>query len=490
MRKYLFFIALISISCHAFMASGSDLENRVVEYQLRNGMRWLIVQKKDAPVFAGSIMVRVGGADEVDGKTGIAHMFEHMAFKGSAKLGTKDFEKEKVLLQKIEDLGEKREELEAKGSSKSRIQKIEMEMKKLEKEADQLRVKNEVWEVLSRNGARGTNAYTAKDITSYFTSMPSNRLELWAKVFSEMIFEPSFREFYIERDVVADERRSFTESNPDGEMGEVILKAAFKDGPYHWSTIGFMDDINNLTIEDARNFHEKYYVASNMIGVIVGDVRIGKAKSVIRKVFGGYPKRPVPPSPKSAGTPLMGGMKKFHFDAERSLAIAYHKPTLPDKKEYVFDVITSLLCDGRSSRLRREFIYDRKMIQNLYCSDGYPGSRMDNLFLIWIDPMKGHSVSSVLSGVTGAIDRLSKEMPSGEELSRVQKQVSAGVMFSLESNMSLAQALGRFQSIFGDWRILASYPEEVSKVSANDVMDVAKRYMGNDKRIVVERLKK
>jgi predicted Zn-dependent peptidase len=305
-----------------------------------------------------------------------------------------------------------------------------------------------------------------------------------------MIFEPCFREFYIERDVVADERRSFTENNPDGEMGEVILETAFKDGPYRWSTIGFMDDIQSLTIADARKFHAKHYIPSNMVGVIVGDVNLGRTKRIIRKVFGHYPDRPVSESPSLGSTPIQNVIKRFHFDAEPSFALAYHKPTLPNQKEYVFDVITNILCNGRSSRIRKKLMYDRKMIQNLYCSDGYPGSRLDNLLILWIDPMEGYSMQTVLDAVVSEVDTLSAILPDSHELARVQNQTNASVMFALDENMSLAQALGRFQTVFGDWRILADYTQNISAVTAEDVLDVAREYLGRGKRIVVERLKK
>lgn len=485
------YIMILLIAAVLFVpgkALSYDLERKVREFTLDNGMKWLFVRRPDAPVFSGVIMVRVGGADEVPGKTGIAHMFEHMAFKGSVRLGTKDFEKETVILDEIEKLGESREIEEAKqGPDSRKIHEITKKMAELEKKADAYRTKNEIWEVLIRNGADGMNAFTAKDITAYFASMPANRLDLWSRVFADMIFEPVLREFYIERNVVADERRSLTENNPDGEMGERVLSAAFKDGPYHWSTIGFMDDINNLTIADARRFHEKYYVASNMVGVLVGDISFGKAKGIIKKVFGKYPEKPVPPSPDSGGEHRSDIVERFRFDAEPSLAVAYHKPTLPNPAEYAFDVIAELMCEGRSSRLKRHLIYERRMIQDIYCTDGYPGSRLDNLFLIWIDPMKGYSLDTVLNAVNGEFQQLQTSPVGEDELKRVRKQVTSGLLFALDDNMSLALGLARFQTIFGDWRILADYPKMVSGVTADDVMRIANKYMSAKDRIVVER---
>jgi predicted Zn-dependent peptidase len=469
--------------------SAFDLKSKVHEFQLRNGMKWLVVQKRGAPVFSGVVMLKVGGSDEAAGKTGLAHVFEHMAFKGSARLGTSDYEKEKAILAEIESLGQRREEMKAAGARGKEIDEITRQISALEKKADGFRVKNEIWDVMLRNGARDMNAYTAKDMTAFFASMPSNRLRLFASVLAEMVFEPSFREFYIERDVIADERRLYTDNNPNGELAEQILSAAYKDGPYHWSTIGFMDDITRLTIADAREFHRQHYVPSNMTGVIVGDVSASEVKKAMEETFGRYPASKPAEPPRSAGTPLEGLTKAFTSDAEPSLVIAYHKPTLPDKSEYAFDVITDLLCEGSSSRLKKKFVYEKRMIQDIECSDSYPGSRLDNLFLLWIEPMKGYSMEAVAEAVTEEIDELAKEPVSEEELMRVRKQVTSSLMLGIDDNMSLAQALAKFQTIFGDWTLLADYPRRVSEMGPGDVMSIAKRYLSRDERIVVMRRK-
>jgi len=490
MRRYLHIAAFIILISAGGLGCSKGLSDKVRTYRLDNGMTWLLLKRPSAPVFSGIVMVRVGGADEEMGKTGLAHMFEHMAFKGSSRIGTKNFEMERAILDEIEKLGEKMEAREDRAEpSDEDVAKLSEKIKELEKKADAFRKKSEIWEIMKRNGARGLNAYTAKDVTAYFSSMPANRLELWTNVMAEMIFDPVYRKFYTERAVVVDERRSLTENDPNRDMGEKLLETAFKDGPYHWSTIGYMEDIEDLTIADAKRFHAKHYVPANMVGVLVGDIDIGDTKRILRDVFGKFEKKPIPPSPPSAGEHGGDVVKKFNFDAEPSLAIAYHKPTLPDPSEYVFDVITSLLCDGRSSRLKKRLVYDKRMVQELYCSDGYPGSRLDNLFLIWIDPMNGHSLQSILDEVMDELNRLKTEPIGKDELNRVRKQVKSGFLFVLDDNMGLAQAMARFATIFGDWTLLDTYPKYIEKVGPNDVMRIAKKYLVNKNRVVVERHK-
>lgn len=486
-RLFAVFFAIISIL--PATAWGFDISDRVTEYNLENGMKWLFVRRTQAPVFSGDVMVKVGGVDEKEGKTGLAHMFEHMAFKGGKRLGTMDFEKEKPILDAIEKVGQELadENLKARPDP-SVVSNLTKKLGELQIEADRHQKKNEIWEIMQRNGAADLNAYTSKDVTSYHASMPSNKLKLWALVMAEMVFDPVYREFYIERKVVAEERRSNLDNNPDGVLDEKFVSTAFVDGPFHWSTIGFEKDILDLTIGDARAFHKKYYVPNNMVGVLVGNFKISDAKRIVEETFGSYPRGENPPDVVQGKT-RRGVLTKFKFDAEPSLAIAYHKPTLPDPAEYVFDVINGLLCEGRSSRLHKLLIYEKRLAESVMCSDGYPGSRLSNLFFIWIQPLKSVSLDAILAEVRTEVGRLSREKVDEAELKRVRKSVTASLIFALDKNVDFAEQLATFQTIFGDWRLLTGYADNISKVSADDVMDIAKRHLKTGDQVVVERVR-
>jgi len=461
---------------------------RIVRFRLANGMRWFIVRRTQAPVFSGIVMVRAGGVDERTGKTGVAHMFEHMAFKGSSRLGTKDWKRERKILKKIEKLGAELTAIEnGESPDVERTAAIKKEMAALKKEASRYQVENEVWELFMRNGGKGINAYTSKDVTAFFASMPSNRLALWANVTAEMVFRPAFRDFYTERSVVAEERRTGVENSPNGALVEKLLSSAFRTGPYSWSTIGLEEDVVGLTIGDAREFHSENYTPSNMVGVIVGDVDVARAKRIVAGAFGGFPNRKRPPERKTGDVAVGGVETEFGFDAAPAVAVAWHKPTLPDPSEYTFDVILSLLCDGSSSRLKKRLVYDRRLAKEVFCSDAFPGSRLENLFLIWVEPLKGRSPKKILRIIDEEISRLTKEPVSEQDLARVRKQVSAGLMFALDANEKLAEELARFETIFGDWKLLFDYPDRVAKVTKEDVMRIAKKYLIDSNRIVVER---
>lgn len=496
-------VLIASASVHAFESPESfdklrtlqsrrvDLRQQVKEFQLPNGMRWLVVRRAQAPVFSGIVMVRVGGADETLGKTGLAHMFEHMAFKGSSKLGTRDWSKEKPVLDLIEKKGAELTQLQRSNNinDKDKIETLAKELAELSAEEEKLQVRNEVWEVMLRNGAHGLNAYTSKDVTAYLASMPSNRLELWARITAEMIFDPAYREFYTERSVVAEERRTRVENSPDGALYDKLLSASFKDGPYSWSVSGAANDALGLTIADARAFHERNYVPSNMTGVIVGDVTPSQVKAVMTRVFGRYAAKEKPGEQKTSGTAASGVNEKLKFNASPAIVMAFHKPTLPDKEEYTFDVITGLLCDGRSSWLEKKLIYEEKIAKDVYCMDDFPGSRLNNLLIISVEPLKGVPLARIEKSVEKELAKLKTEPVSDEELQRVRKQATASIMYALDSNDDLAEALARFQVTFGDWRLIAGYPDEIAKVDSAEIMKVAQKYLVDGNQVTVERIK-
>ena len=485
---YIWLVLVLISTLFTQLAFGYDLEKDVVEFKLNNGMRWLLVKRHRAPVFSGIVIVRVGGADEVPGKTGLAHVFEHMAFKGTSRLGTRNFAKEKPILDEIERVGEELTKAEQEGD-KQKAKELEAEFKSLSEKEAAYQIKNEVWELMVRNGASDLNAYTSKDVTAFHSSMPINRLALWMDIISQMVAEPAYREFYTERNVILEERRSGVENNPDGKMSDLLLETASQEGPYHWSVSGTSEDIKGFTIKDAREFHDRYYVAPNMVGVLVGDLNIDQTKKLLERYFGSIPATP-PPTHEEIYHNKGGGIKKLRFNAEPATIIAYHKPTLPNPDEFVFDVLETLLCDGPTSRLEKRLVYDEKVASEISCTDSYPGSRLPNLMLIWAEPNRPHSAKELASKVEEELVRLQNEYVSDEELSRVRTKVTASILYSLEKNLGLAMSLAEFEAIYGDWRLIAKYPKLVEQVAADDVMRAAKQYFTKENMTEILRLKK
>ncbi|MBI5298745.1 MAG: insulinase family protein [Deltaproteobacteria bacterium] len=469
---------------------GLNLASQVTSFKLSNGMTWLLVYRPKIPVFSGMVMVRAGGADEVNGKTGLAHIFEHMAFKGSKEIGTKNFAKEAPILKEIAKVGRAMsEEMQKEKPDPKIIQEDRQKIQELTQEENKYVVKNQVWETLSRNGAEDLNAFTSKDATGFHASMPVTKFPLWAHLFSQMVFEPVMREFYQERDVVMEERRLRYDNSPQGYLFEEMIKTAFPSGPYSWSPIGHVKDLVGLTMEDAENFHKHYYTPSNITGVLVGDITLSTAKTELEKTFGKYSgparqKEPVFPDSSFQGEKR----KTIFFPAEPYLVMAYHKPKAPSQQDYIFDILDNLLCEGRTGRLYQKLVKEERIASSINCTSGFPGSRGDNLFVIMAEPIKGNSLETLEKSIEDEIEVMVDNLKQSE-LEKVREAVLYYFVWDLENNMQLAEQLSSAQAILKDWRYVANYTKVIQSITSDEIEKTIKKYFTKDNRVVVYRLR-
>jgi predicted Zn-dependent peptidase len=533
-----FFTAFLTLFLLPLPTAGQDLESRVVEHTLKNGMKFLFVERHQAPVFSSRIMVKVGGVDEHTGITGIAHMFEHMAFKGTRHIGTKDYGKEKPVLAQIDRAAvaftraranippERRADLRAlerkllasEEPSESpddrtvallrkekkrlgdetpgyldayiRMKIFQIELKRLQEEHKKHIVRDEFTQILIANGSPGINAGTGKDYTVYVTDLPANRLDLWAMMESERLFDPILREFYMERDVVAEERRMRYETNPDGKLYEALVTTAFQAHPYGLPNIGWMSDISNFSADDARAFYKTYYVPGNMVGVLVGDFHTPDAIKLVEKYFGKYPAGPSPPEiltrePKQEGE----RRTNIEFDAEPQVLIGFHKPTAPHRDDYVFDLIHGLLTDtGRSSRLYKRLVKKDRIASSVSTAGG-PGARYNNIFYFEATPIHPHTTKEIEKAIYEELDRMKTEPVGEKEFQKVVNNLEADFVRGLASNGGLAQKLAYFQTTIGDWRYTVNHAKVIAALTPEDVMRVAKTYFVPVNRTVVTLVK-
>ncbi|MBF0491628.1 MAG: insulinase family protein [Deltaproteobacteria bacterium] len=455
------------------------METKVERYTLKNGMRFLLLSRPGVPVFTGYIRVNVGGADEHQGQTGIAHMLEHMAFKGTSKIGTKNYSKEKPLLDEIEKLGVEIMELKKKkeNSSNSTLLDLEKQQKALQKKEAGFIVKDEFSRLYLQNGASNFNATTSKDLTSYFVELPNSKLELWAYLESQRLKEPVFREFYKERDVVMEERRMRVEDSPFGKNYENLLGTAFENSPYKFPTIGYADEIALLTASDLKKFYDTYYVPQNMVGAVVGDIDLAKTKKILEEYFGKIPAGAKPPLPKNEMEIQTKEKRSLVKDAARSqLMMAYHKPTLPEKDDYVFDMIDQILCGGRTSRLYVVLVEKGHLASGVSCDPSTPGSRLSNLFWIYAAPLGKTSPQKLEQGIDEEISKMIKNGVSQEEMERAKNQLLSDRLFQLSSNLGLADLLSYFEVVAGDWHYLLEHEKAIEQISSTQIQQVAAKY--------------
>ncbi|HEX9985136.1 MAG TPA: pitrilysin family protein [Thermoanaerobaculia bacterium] len=463
----------------AFTLQAQDLtsfEKRTTVRTLDNGLTVIIMERHEAPVFSYATIVDAGSAQEVPGITGLAHMFEHMAFKGTTKVGTKDWNAEKAALQRVETAYTAYDAARARtvGRNEEEVKRLEKAWRDAMAEADKHVKSNEFSEIVDRAGGVGMNAFTGSDVTGYFFSMPSNRFELWAYLESERFFDPVFREFYKERDVVQEERRFRTESTPTGRLFEQFLTTAFIAHPYGTPTIGWSSDLQSFSATDADKFFRTYYVPNNMVIAIVGDVDTKTAMPIVERYFGRLPKAPEPPAlrtvePKQNAERtviLREASQPFYFEG-------YHRPAATSPDDATHSVISMLLSSGRTSRLYRTMVRDQKIAAQASGFSGFPGEKYPNLFTLIAVPTPGHTAAEMAAPIHAEIDRLKNEDVPAEELASVKTRVKAGLLRQLDSNSGLALQLASYQVLHGDWRALFREVEQIDKVTAADIRRVA-----------------
>jgi predicted Zn-dependent peptidase len=451
-------------------------DKRTTVRTLDNGLTIVILERPEAPVFSYATVVNAGSTQEVPGITGLAHMFEHMAFKGTDKIGTKNYEAEKTALAKVEKTyaAYDRERRKSVGRDDAKVAQLEKEWKAAIEDANKYVVANEFSKIIDRAGAVGVNAFTASDETGYFYSFPSNRVELWAYLESERFLHPVFREFYKERDVVTEERRMRTESSPVGRLIEQFLETAFVAHPYRQPVVGWPSDLQTFSATDAGAFYKKYYVPSNMVVAVVGDVKAAEVLPIVEKYLGRLPKGPQPDVNRTVEPPQIAERTvTLRETAQPFYLEGYHRPAATDPDSAIYDVISILLSDGRTSRLYRSLVRDKKVAAQAFGFNGFPGEKYPNLFLFFAVPTPGHTAAEMAEPIRVEIDRLKNENVSPEDLQSVKTRVKAQLIRQLDSNSGLAFQLASYQTMYGDWRELFREVDRIDKVSAADVRRVA-----------------
>ncbi len=454
----------------------ASFEKRITVKKLPNGLTLLICERPEAPVFSFFTLVDAGSVQDPMGKTGLAHMFEHMAFKGTDKIGTTNYAAEKPALAKVETayaayIAERDKTV---GRDEAKLKQLEQGWKDAIAEADKYVVGNEFGRIIEENGGEGLNAFTSYDETGYHYSLPENRLELWAYLESERFLHPVMREFYKERNVVIEERRLRTDSNPIGRLLEQFTAAAFEAHPYHRPTVGWMTDLNSFSATNAQKFFDEYYVPSNMVVAVAGDVHAAKALPIMEKYFGRLLTRPQPDETTTVEPPQDSERRVVLKEHTQPLYLeGYHRPDYRSKDDAVFDAITDLMSEGRTSRLYRALVRDKKIASFSAGFSGLPGIKYPHLFAFYAFPLPGHTPQEVADAIHVEIDRLKKEDISDEELKMIKTRSKANLIRGLADNEGLATELATYETRYGDWRELFRSVDRIDQVTKADIRRVA-----------------
>src|SRR5438445_4554251 len=467
---------LLLLSALAVAQDVASFEKRITVKKLPNGLTILICQRPEAPVFSFFTLVDAGSTQDPMGKTGLAHMFEHMAFKGTDKIGTTNYVAENAALAKVEAAYAAyiRERDKQVGRDEARLKQLEKAWKDAIAEADKYVKPNEFGKLIEQNGGEDMNAFTNYDETAYHYSLPENRLELWAYLESERFLHPVMREFYKERNVVIEERRMRVDSNPLGRLLEQFTSEAFAAHPYHRPTVGWVSDLNTFSATDAEDFFRQYYVPSNMVLAVVGDIKAAEAVPIIEKYFGRLPSKPKPLEITTAEPPQNSVREVVLHDPSQPVYLeGYHRPDYMSKDDAVYDAIADVMSNGRTSRLYRSLVRDKKIAAASGGFSGLPGNKYPHLFAFYGVPLPGHTPQEMADGIHQEIERLKTQDVSEDELEMVKTRAKASLLRSLADNQGLAMHLGIEMVRYGDWRELFYEVDRIDKVTKADIRRVA-----------------
>lgn len=464
--------------------SGADLP--VVEDTLENGMRILALPRPGSPTVSFVVRYRVGSVNEHLGNTGIAHLLEHLLFKGTSSVGTRNVEAERELFGEMDALQDSilRERGRLPDPDTARIRLWTDSIRALEDSARTFVVSNEFDEILTRNGARSLNATTGEEATTYFVQLPANRAKLWFILEGERMSDPVFREFYAERDVVAEERRSRVDTNPAGRIFEAHMASAFRVHPYGVPVIGHMSDIQRLTRPQVRSYYERFYGARNAVVAVVGAIDPDSVRSWARRYLGRVPPGDEPP-PVLVREPEQRGERRTEvlFDAEPHLKVGWRAVDVFHRDRPALLVLSSLLTGGRSSRLHRRLVQEERLATFVSSSLG-PGDLYPGLLTIDAFPRAPHGPDDLEAAIYEEVARLKEEPPEPVEIERVRNALRASRVRRMRSNFGLAQQIASSASLFGDWRTTFRYTDRLVGVTREDVRRVARRYLRRDARTV------
>ncbi|HZH32014.1 MAG TPA: insulinase family protein [Pyrinomonadaceae bacterium] len=494
MKKLSF--CLLAIFLCAFAAAAQKVP--VQEVVLDNGMRLLLVTRKGDPNVAAGWVARVGSVNERPGITGLSHLFEHMMFKGTHAIGTKNIEENLKLIKEMDavraDLRREEQALILKARrgeiSDAKDPKFRSERHKellarfneLTKREKELMVKDEFDRIYTTAGGSGMNAGTSNDFTVYFINVPANKLELWFWMESDRLRNPVFREFYSERDVVHEERRLRTDSTPTGKFNELYDSMFWQSSPYGWPVVGWPSDLEGITREEALEYFAVNYAPNNLTACLVGDIDPARATELARMYFGRLPRGPREPEPvRTSEMPQLAEKRMVAYaETVPQVRVRYHTVAEGHPDDFALDILGSVLS-GRTGRLYKSLVTQQAVANS--ASASHDGRKYEGLFELSGVAKPGKTPEEVEQALYKEIERLQKEPVDARELQKVKNQYAANDFRGLQSNFGLMVQLLLRDNNRG-WATLNTDPARYQAVTAEDIRRVAGLYFKPENRTI------
>jgi predicted Zn-dependent peptidase len=470
----------------------------VTERKLANGMNLLMVTRHDEPTVSGGWVAHVGSANERPGITGIAHLFEHMMFKGTPTIGTTNFQVDLQVMARQEEVRDqmRREEKNMRAEFRRgklddllkpenqtpKYRELQQEFVRLVAEQRSMMVKNEFDRIYRSQGGSGMNAFTSQDMTAYFVTVPANKLELWMWMESERILHPVFREFYSERDVVFEERRMRTESTPLGRFEEQLNAMFWQSVPYSWPVVGWPSDIPAISKAQADEFYTTFYAPQNLTLILVGDFEVDTAEPLARRYFERIPRGPRDAPDVATLEVSQVAEKRMYAEADTNpqAQLMWHTVPFGHPDSYALQILGQILST-RTGRLYKGLVLGSKIATDVYAGQG--SQKWAGYFAAGGEARDGHKPEEVEQGVLEAIEKLKKEEVPAGELQKVKNNFAAGEYRRLSSNGAILMQLIYYDGS-GNWSEINEAGPKIQAVTAAEVKAAADKYLTKENRTV------
>jgi len=475
---FIFLLGLFSL------AGAFDIKVPVYYDTCDNGLRIIIVPDTNVAVVSCRLYYFVGSMYEGPGTSGLSHMFEHMMFKGTKRLGTTSYENEKPIMKQIDSLANlvKYELLGGKAESDSSIVALRTKLFSLLEKQRKYIKKDEIWELYQKNNGTHLNAWTSDDMTAYIVTLPRNKVDLFYWIESDRMKNPVLREFYSEREVVTEERRMRYENRPLQKYWERLNALFYVAHPYRIPTIGWMSDIRAYTREKMEKHVKQFYTPDNALIVLTGNVDTTKARKQIEKYFGSIPRALTPKEEVVTREPESFGVTRFtvHDNAKPRLDIMFHTPGYPNDDLYKLDIVEGIFS-GRSGRLYRRLVDKEGLCTDIGASNYF--RLHDGYFHIWAGLKSDTDPRVVEKIIIEEIEKIMSQPPEPKEIKRIINSIRMSFVNSLNSLEGLSDRLAWFERL-NSWKDMPDYPQKVSSLKPEEIPDAAKKYLDVNKMTV------
>jgi predicted Zn-dependent peptidase len=479
---------LLLLACLSAPAQDfQDLQKKISEFTLSNGMRFVVAERHEAPSIAARVYIRAGSINDPPGGSGLAHLFERLALGGAESVGARDAAGEKKALDAAEETLGRIEAERSKGSraDEVRIGALKLELGRAVAQANVLGNPAAYAEAMAEAGVE-SSVRAGADSTVLEATIPSNRAEFWFLMQAQTIQHPALRRFYDERDEAASQWRGRVENAPLAYMMAMLPAAAFFAHPYRNPVAGWPSDLAALRLTDARQFVERYWAPGNITVALAGDLTPEEARRLAERYFGAIPARPLPPAIHTVEPDQKGPrMLKLENSSQAMLAVGYKRPDEFDREDVVLEVIRGILTGGRGGWLARELVETRHLASNVQVQSSYPGGRYPHLFAIVAGVTTGHTPEEAENAITAVIAKLQNAPVDDDTLERGRSVFRAGVVSRLTDNAGIATMLASSAGEYGDWRQIFEVIANVDKVTAAQVQVAALKYLTPSRRTSV-----